>query len=131
MTYLIASDWVIDYLKGRLDATALLKGLRPHGIAISAATFGEVYQGVFYGTDRKNDETVLRRFLVGVRILPIDRYVARRFAITRGFLHSSGLGIDDLDTLIAATALYHDLTLVTRNLRHFQRIPGLKLYHVS
>lgn len=37
--------------------------------------------------------------------------------------------IGDPDILIAATALYHDLTLVTRNQAHFQRIPDLKLYH--
>jgi len=128
VTYLIDSDWVVDYLKGRPDATALVKELRPDGIAISAVTLGEVYQGVFYGTDRKNDELMLRRFLIGTRILPVNRYVARRFAIMRGLLHHAGQGIGDLDTLIAATALHHDLTLVTRNLRHFQRIPDLKLY---
>lgn len=35
------------------------------------------------------------------------------------------------DILIAATALHHDLALVTRNRAHFQRIPGLKLYEPS
>lgn len=34
----------------------------------------------------------------------------------------------DPDLLIAATALHHDLTLVTRNRKHFERIPGLDLY---
>ncbi len=34
----------------------------------------------------------------------------------------------DADLLIAATALEHDLTLMTQNLRHFNRIPDLKLY---
>jgi predicted nucleic acid-binding protein len=32
------------------------------------------------------------------------------------------------DLLIAATALRYELTLVTRNLRHFQRVPGLRIY---
>jgi len=36
--------------------------------------------------------------------------------------------IGDFDILIAATALHHDLTLVTRNRRHFERIPNLALY---
>jgi predicted nucleic acid-binding protein len=36
--------------------------------------------------------------------------------------------IGDLDLLIAATALEHNLTLLTRNVRDFQHVPGLKLY---
>jgi predicted nucleic acid-binding protein len=39
--------------------------------------------------------------------------------------------IPDVDLLIAATALEEDLTLVTRNTRHFERIPDLKLYQPS
>ena len=39
--------------------------------------------------------------------------------------------IPDLDLLIAATALHHDLTLLTRNIRHFNRIPELRLYQPS
>jgi tRNA(fMet)-specific endonuclease VapC len=35
--------------------------------------------------------------------------------------------IPDFDILIAATAIHHDLTLVTRNQKHLARIPGLKL----
>jgi predicted nucleic acid-binding protein len=43
-------------------------------------------------------------------------------------LAPGGLLIGDIDLLIAATALVHGDTLLTRNVRHFQRIPGLRLY---
>ena len=46
----------------------------------------------------------------------------------RAFLRRQGQLIPDLDLLIAATALAHDLTLVTRNRRHFSRILSLRLY---
>ena len=36
--------------------------------------------------------------------------------------------IADMDILIAATAIAHDLTMLTRNRRHFERVPGLRLY---
>ncbi|MGY2892958.1 PIN domain-containing protein [Deinococcus sp. UYEF24] len=42
-------------------------------------------------------------------------------------LRVTGTLIEDADLPIAATALRHDATLVTRNIKHFQRIPGLKL----
>jgi predicted nucleic acid-binding protein len=55
----------------------------------------------------------------------------KRFARLRGELRRQGQLIPDPDLLIAATALQHDLTIVTRNVRHFQRIPGLKLYQAT
>ena len=44
MTYLIDSDLVVDWLKGRSDAQTLLHTLAPDGLAISLITYGEVYE---------------------------------------------------------------------------------------
>jgi predicted nucleic acid-binding protein len=51
-----------------------------------------------------------------------------RFAFIRADLRRRGQLIPDLELLIAATALHHDLTLLTRNVRHFDRIPELRRY---
>lgn len=51
-----------------------------------------------------------------------------RFAETRASLRGRGQLIPDFDMLIASTALHHDLTILTFNLRHFQRIPDLEIY---
>jgi predicted nucleic acid-binding protein len=48
------------------------------------------------------------------------------FGRLRALLRLQGTLIPDLDLLIAATALQHDLVLLTRNRRHFDRIPGLQ-----
>lgn len=42
--------------------------------------------------------------------------------------YSDGILIPDTDLLIAATAIYHNLALVTGNIRHFNRIPNLNIY---
>jgi tRNA(fMet)-specific endonuclease VapC len=42
-------------------------------------------------------------------------------------LESQGRRLADADLQIAATALHHDLHLVTGNLRHFERVPGLRI----
>ena len=55
----------------------------------------------------------------------------KRFARIRGRLRATGQTIGDTDILIAATAIEHDLTLVTRNRRHYDRIPDLTLYEQS
>ncbi|MBI4318268.1 MAG: type II toxin-antitoxin system VapC family toxin [Chloroflexi bacterium] len=128
MTYLVDSDWVADYLKGRPGAVTLLDRLFPDGIAISIVTFAEVCEGIYYGRDPKRNEQIFRRFLEGVIVVGISRPIARRFALIRGNLRAKGQLIPQPDLFIAATALHHRFTLLTRNAKDFERIHDLKLY---
>jgi predicted nucleic acid-binding protein len=128
MKYLIDSDWIIEFLKGRTEAVRLINLLLPLQCAISIMTYGEVYQGIYYGRDRAQNEKAFRRFLRGVTVLGVSRVVARQYAIVRGDLQARGMLIAQPDILIAATAIHHGLELVTRNVRDFGRIPGLVLY---
>ena len=128
LTCLIDSDWTADNLKGRQDATALVNRLAPDGTAIRVVTHAEIYEGIFCGSDPTAHEASFRAFLRIAELLQITRLVARRFARGRGSLRQQGLLIPQADLFIAATALHHDLSLVTRNRRHYDRIPNLTLY---
>jgi tRNA(fMet)-specific endonuclease VapC len=128
MTYLVDSDWVSSYLNGRPEAVQLLSSLRTAGLAISLITYGEIYEGIYFGRDPQAYERVFREFLRRVQVLSPNRAIMRQFARLRGTLRRRGQTLPDPDILIAATALYHSLTLVTRNLRHFERIPNLQLH---
>jgi tRNA(fMet)-specific endonuclease VapC len=68
--------------------------------------------------------------LPAVTVLPFDLATARVFGQIRADLERSGNILPDADLQIAATALYHGLELVTGNLRHFRRIPDLRLNHI-
>lgn len=70
----------------------------------------------------------IRRFLRAFHILQLDEPVVRIFAQRRADLRTRGTLIPDLDLLIAATALSYDLELLTRNVRHFERIEGLRIF---
>jgi tRNA(fMet)-specific endonuclease VapC len=59
--------------------------------------------------------------------LPVSAPVADHAAAMAAGLERKGQKLDTHDLLIAATALAHDLTLITRNTRHFQCIPSLRL----
>ena len=118
-----------SYLNGRAESVTLLGNLLSDGLAISAITFGEIYEGVEFGHDPKRHLAGFRGFLRGVRVIAVNRKVARQFGRIRGQLRRQRLLLPASDLLIAATALAYDLTLVTRNLRHFQRVPGLNLHH--
>src|SRR5258708_19738673 len=129
MRYLVDSDVLVGYLKGRQETVSLLQQLLPEGLAISAITFGEIAEGIYYGSDPKQHELAFRRLLRGLQVLSVNRQVAGRFAKLRGKLRKQGQLIPDADLLIASTALQHKLVLVTRNRKHFDRIPDLPLYH--
>ncbi len=128
MTYLIDSDWVIDWLAEREQAIQLLSIIGERGVAISLVTYGEVYEGIYYGRDPIASERMFQLFLHGTDALPLNHAIMRRFARIRGQLRRQGRIIGDPDILIGATALHHDLSLVTRNISHFERIPGLRLH---
>lgn len=56
--------------------------------------------------------------------------VARVFGELQADLEADGAPLADADVQIGATALHFDLTLVTGNLRHFRRIPRLRLNEI-
>ena len=126
--YLIDTDWIVDSLHGQRQAEEKLLELAPQGLAVSHITYGELYQGAYYAQDAARSLRLLDEFMEGVELIPLSLEIMQRFAIIRGQLQQQGTPIGEMDLLIAATALQHDLTIVTRNRRHFERVPNLKLY---
>jgi tRNA(fMet)-specific endonuclease VapC len=92
---------------------------------------GEVYDGAFGTDDPEAALTHFRDFLSDYPALPLTDPIMAIFARTRADLRGRGMRIPDLDLLIAATAIEHDLTLLTGNRRHFDRVAGLRIYQES
>ena len=86
MSYLVDSDWVADWLAGKAHAVQLLSSLSKERIAISLVTFGEIYEGIYYGRDPKKAEPGFKQFLRSVEVLPLHRRILQRFAHIRGDL---------------------------------------------
>jgi predicted nucleic acid-binding protein len=127
VTYLVDTDWTADYLVDERGAVALLDRLADQGLAISIITYGEIYEGIIFGRDSRQRAADFRKFLRIVDVLPLNQSIMRRFAEIRGTLRREGRIIGDPDLLIAATAIHHGMSLLTRNVRHFDRVPDLKL----
>ena len=104
------------------EAVLWVENQRTTDLHISVVTVGEIERGI---TRQQRGNPSFARELVlwldrvlslyGERILPVDTAIARRW----GRL-SATLGHDGADLLIAATAMEHRLTVVTRNVRHFE-----------
>ena len=130
MQYLLDTDWVIHCLHGVPRVTFRLEQLMPEGVGLGIVSMAELYQGVFFSTDPQGNERALREILAGIDIMPLDDEVCRIFARERGRLRAAGTPIGDFDLLIGSTALSHDLTLLTNNRRHFERLQGLSVLSV-
>lgn len=127
MTYLVDSDLITSGLNGVSVAVDLLDRLADDGLAVSTVSIGEIFEGAYGAPEPDTHLASARRFLSGFRVLAVSLPVAETFARIRFMLRRQGNTIPDLDLLIAATAVTHELTLVTRNHRHFARLPELRL----
>lgn len=123
------TDWLIDVFNGRDDAIRYIAPMIGNGLAVSVISVGEMYDGILHG--RKDPIIEERRFLAFLSdliVLRLDVEDVRIYAALRERLGRIGRPIGDNDLYIAATALRHGLTLVTRNRRHFDRIDRLRIH---
>jgi tRNA(fMet)-specific endonuclease VapC len=131
VSYLVDTEIVISFLNGRADTLSLIRTLQPDGLAITLVTYGEVLEGIIYGRNQMLHRERFERFLEGTDFVDLTLGVMERFASIRGELRIKGQRIPDMDLLIASTAVEFDLTLVTRNRRHFERVPGLQMHEAA
>ena len=130
MRYLIDTDWSIDYMHQRGSTIRLVDEFAPQGVGMSIVSLAELYEGAFYSADPQAESQSLRNFLSGFEIVHLDEDICQIFARQRGRLRTTGNIISDMDILIGATALRHNLTLLSNNRRHFERIEGLNIISV-
>ena len=103
----------------------------PAGIGISPLSLAELYDGILGDADPAHSEGELFAFLArGITTVEVDLETCRVFARERRRLRAAGNLIPDFDLMIGATAVRHNLTLLSNNRRHFQRIAGLNLISV-
>ncbi len=127
--YLLDTDVLSNLLRRAPSPTlvAKLASVPPERQFTSSITLGEL----IYGAHRLQERTValLQRLdeslLPNLPVLPFDAPAARRYGEVRADLERHGTPIGDADLRIASIALARGLTVVTGNVRHFQRIPGL------
>ena len=117
----------MHHFRGNRAITRRIEELLPEGIGISIISIAELYEGVANSRNRDEDEAILLRFLDLVEILPLNNEICELFGNERARLRSEGTLIGDLDILIGCTSLHHNLTILTNNTRHFNRIQNLNM----
>jgi predicted nucleic acid-binding protein len=130
VAYLFDTDAISELLKPRPAAAYVtwLAAIPREEQFTSAVVVGELYKGAFRSSAvARHLENVEKRVLPAVTVLSYDVAAARVYGQVRAQLESTGRPLADADLQIAATALVHDLELVTGNVKHFRRVPGLRV----
>lgn len=125
MRYLIDTNAVICMLKNRFG---IREQMKIHGLEncyVSEITLAELYYGISKSENPKhrNEVDLVKDMFKVVPIMSsLEMYGHQKYK-----LEKLGLPIDDFDILIGVTAIVNDMTLVTHNTKHFDRIEGLRL----
>ena len=127
MEYLVDTDWAIDYLHKADRTVRRLEELFTDGVGMSVISLAELYDGLAGSKNPDTGAEALRLFLEAVELVPLDDAACRVFGAESARLRQEGSHIGEMDILIGATAISNNLTLLTNNTRHFERMQGLKL----
>ena len=120
---------IIAYVRNNRPESVLHRFLqyRPEDMCISAITMAELEYGVFNSSRPDRNRLALMTFLSRTQVIPFDVEAAREYGAIRADLTKRGTLIGANDLLIAAHAKAMGLTLVTNNMREFERVDGLKV----
>lgn len=129
MSYLIDTNAVSEYMKKQPNQKVLdwFDAQIEDSLYLSVVTIGEIEKGIAKIADptrKLNYENFLQKLIYrfDTRILSVDVSIIRRWGTLCGTLELHGRVLPLIDSLIAATALEHDLTVVTRNADDFADI---------
>ena len=125
--YLIDTDIIVFSLKQNVAVQAKFKEKESVPKAISVITYGELLYGARVSQQHEKNLAIIRRLADIFPVIGIGIPVIEAFAELKRSLETKGQGLDDMDLLIAATALSLNYRLVTNNERHFSRVKGLEI----
>ncbi len=127
MKYLLDTDTLIYVYKRSGNCLTRLTQQPDDDIAVSSINLFELEFGIAKSLHRDLMERYLTEVCSRYTVLNFDPVAARQAGAIRAQLQVQGTPIGPYDVLVAGVALAHDLTIVTRNVREFSRLPNLKV----
>ncbi|RQH00046.1 PIN domain-containing protein [Natrarchaeobius oligotrophus] len=125
---ILDTSFLVDVLRGEETVKKAIRTVDERGTArVSSVTVMELWEGVHLADSAENQRAIVKNVLEDVREVPFDRDCATTAGEINARLHRNGTPIEAADVMIAATALVHDVPVVTKNVDHFGRIDGLEI----
>ncbi|HUG94109.1 MAG TPA: type II toxin-antitoxin system VapC family toxin [Planctomycetaceae bacterium] len=126
MSHLLDTDTCSAYLKS--DPRVVARVMQHFGgLHVSVVTVGELLTWALRSGAPQARLQGIQDLLANSTVIEVDLPVAERFGELRAALFDRGRPVHEMDLFVAATALVHNLVLVTHNVQHFAHIPGLTI----
>ena len=128
MTYMLDTSICIYAIKNKPEQVLeRLEANLSKGLCVSAITLAELEHGVEKSSCPDRNAAALLQFLSILDVLPFDDLAAVEYGKICAYLQRLGKPIGTMDMLIAGDARAEGLTLVTNNVREFERVPELRI----
>ena len=125
MQYLLDTNTCVFFLRGKLNLDEIIKEKGRENCYISEITVVELRFGAENSDNPIKSHKAVDKFLKGLTIIPIFGCI-KRYAIEKVRLRKIGKPLhDEFDLLIGVTAIENKLTLVTDNMKDFERLDGI------
>lgn len=126
---ILDTTFLIDLMNKDEDAQHKAEVISNSGISsyISAVTIFELHSGLARSGKSSSEQNKIRAALDQQNIIAVDSTIAEKAGDIHGTLITQGKTIGSFDCVIAATALLNGETVLTRNVKDFERIAGLKI----
>jgi len=125
--YLIDSDILIYFLKGKKEVVQRLLQIPIDDLYISRINYTELIYGAYNSSKVDQNLKVIEPFLDNFKVLEFTKTSSLIFAKEKARLKKNGNIIADMDLMIASIAIENNCTLISNNIKHFDRVQNLEL----
>lgn len=130
MKYVLDTNAVSALMKGEPIVLGRIRKVSKSAVLLPQPVIAEIAYGIERLSRSKRRQALRERFdwiLQELARVPWTDAVSEKFGVIKAALERRGQRIEDIDAAIAAHALAEDAVLVTANVRHLARVPGLKV----
>lgn len=125
--YLLDTNIVAFLFRGKYGVKERLKSIGYENCHISIITYAELRYGCECSNNFQKSVAVLDAFCQMIDVVGIDLEIVNLFAEKKAQLRKKGTTVDDFDLLIGSTAICKNMTVVTENLKHLERIESISI----
>jgi tRNA(fMet)-specific endonuclease VapC len=126
--YLLDTNIISYWMRGDKKVIGRIKKYTPADLSLSTITLAEILYGIEKSPVKKKDRRLkIRKISLLLDLYSFDESAAGKYAVIRTQLEREGRVISERDTQIASIAMANKLTVVTHNVREFDRIDKLKV----
>jgi tRNA(fMet)-specific endonuclease VapC len=124
--YLLDTNICAYFLNGKYNLEAKIDEVGFENCVVSEITIAELKYGVEKSTHKEKNRKTIETFQTKFDVMPIFPALDV-YAREKARLKTKGKMLDDFDLLIGSTAIFNNLTLVTKNVSDFDRLDGIDI----